>query len=120
MPKKSREQVRKAALERVEKIRSVLQTIDFATSGTLLERRKVCGKPGCRCTLDPSQRHGPYYEWTRRHGGTLLHRVVTPEQAQMIRQAIKNHRDILKLLKQWERETVSVIESLGEPNSSGE
>jgi hypothetical protein len=120
MPKKSREQVRTAALKRVEKIRSVLQAIDFATSGTLLERRKVCGKPGCRCALDPSQRHGPYYEWTRRHRGTLLHRVVTPEQAQMIRQAIKNHREILKLLKQWERETVSVIESLGEPNPSEE
>ena len=52
------EQVRTAALKRVEKIRSALESIDFATSGTLLERRKVCGKPGRRCTLDPSQRHG--------------------------------------------------------------
>jgi hypothetical protein len=120
MPKRSPERARKAALERVKKIRSAIQTIDLATSGTLLERRKVCGKASCRCALDPSQRHGPYYEWTRRHRGALLHRVVTPEQAEVIREAIKNHRAILKLLRQWERETVSVIESLGKPKPSEE
>jgi hypothetical protein len=112
MLRKSPEHVRKEALERVAKIRAVIARVEFACSGTLLERRKVCGKPGCRCAQDPTARHGPYYEWTRRHKGSLLHRVVTGEQAQMIREAIKNHRAILKLLRAWERETVRVIESL--------
>jgi hypothetical protein len=114
MAKKSQEQVRKEALQRVAKIREIISRVEFACSGTLLERRKVCGKPGCRCAQDPTARHGPYYEWTRRHKRSLLlHRVVTVEQAQMIREAIKNLRTIQKLLRDWERETIRVIESLG-------
>jgi DNA-binding MarR family transcriptional regulator len=45
------------------------------------------------------------------------HRSLSPEQAQMIREAIANHRAILRLilrlLRAWERETVRVMESLG-------
>ena len=84
--------------------------------GNLLQRTKVCGKPGCRCAQDPEQRHGPYYEWTRRHRRALLHRVVSPEQAHVIREAIKNHRAILKLLHDWERETIRVIDSMARCN----
>jgi hypothetical protein len=116
MAKKSQEKVRQEALLRVAKIRQVLAGIEFSCSGTLLERTKVCGKPGCRCAQDPKYRHGPYYEWTRRHNRALLHRVLTQEQAQIIREAIKNHRAILKLLHDWERETVRVIESMDRRN----
>jgi uncharacterized protein DUF6788 len=116
MARKSPAHVRKEALQRVATIRAIIARLDFSCSGTLLERRKVCGKPSCRCAQDPAARHGPYYEWTRRHKRSLLHRVVSPEQAQMIREAIKNYRAILKLLRAWERETVRVIESLRRHN----
>jgi hypothetical protein len=112
MTKKSFQQVQKEALSRVAGIQQAMSKIELACSGTLLERRKVCGKPNCRCAQDPAERHGPYYEWTRRHKRALLHRVVTEEQAQMIRESIRNHRAILKLLRAWESETVRVIESL--------
>ena len=112
MARKSPEQIRKEALQRVATLRAIIARVDFACSGTLLERRKACGKPGCRCAEDPAARHGPYDEWTCRHKGSLLHRVVTAEQAQMIPDAIKNRRTILKLLHTWERETVRVIEAL--------
>ncbi len=112
MTEKNTRQIREAVLRRVAKIRQIIARIDFACAGTLLRRTKVCGKPGCRCAQDPRERHGPYYEWTRRHRSALLHRVVSAEQAQMIRMAIRNHRAILKLLHAWERETVRVIESL--------
>jgi hypothetical protein len=113
MTKKSFQQVRNEALARVSAIRQAMSKVEFACSGTLLQRRKVCGKPSCRCAQDPAERHGPYYEWTRRHKGALLHRVVTEEQAQMIRVSIANHRAILKHLRAWEHETIRVIESLG-------
>jgi hypothetical protein len=112
MPKKARNRVTEEALERIAKIRKALNAFELACSGTLLERRKVCGKPGCRCARDPAERHGPYYEWTRRHNGKLVHRVVSPQQAQTIRTAIGNHRGILKLLRRWEAETVRVIDAL--------
>jgi hypothetical protein len=117
MTKKSIHQVREEALRSVAKIRQAIAKIDFACSGTLLRRTKVCGKPGCHCAQDPRERHGPYYEWTRRHQRSLIHRVVSAEQAQMIRTAIRNHRAILKVLRAWERETVRVIESLNRRKS---
>lgn len=110
--KSSSRVVPRSTLARVARIRAALASIDLACSGTLLERTKVCGKPGCRCAQDPSQRHGPYYEWTRRERQVLVHRVVKAEQAKIIREAIKNHRAILKLLRQWERETIRVIEAM--------
>ena len=118
MPKKSRNRIQQEALERIAKILETLEAFEFACSGTLLNRTKLCGKSGCRCAHDPAARHGPYYEWTRRHQGKLVHRVVTAEQARMIRQAIKNHRTILKLLKRWERETARVISIGSGPSRS--
>ena len=115
MPKKSPDRARDEALQRIAKIQEALSTFEFVCSGTLLERTKICGKPGCRCAEDPEARHGPYYEWTRRHNGKLLHRVVTAEQAQVIRRAIKNHRAILTLLRRWEAETVHMLDALKEP-----
>lgn len=112
MARKSQEKVREEALLGVARIRQVLAGIEFACSGTLLERTKVCGKPGCRCAQDPKYRHGPYYEWTRRHRRALLHRVLTQEQAQIIRDAIKNHRAILGLLRDWEQQTIRVIDAM--------
>ena len=55
--------------------------MEYLCSGTLLERRKMCGKPGCRCAQDPQARHGPYYEWGHMKAGKLVHRTVSPEQA---------------------------------------
>jgi len=112
MPRKSPDQLRADALQQIATIRQALEAFEWVCSGTLLERRKVCGKPGCRCATDPKERHGPYHEWTRRHKGKLLHRVVTATQARLIRQAIGNHRAILRLLRRWERETVRLIEAL--------
>lgn len=115
MRKKTPEQLREQALEKITEIREAISAFDFVCSGTLLERRKVCGKPNCRCAEDPSARHGPYYEWTRRQRGKLVHRVVTAEQARLIRQAIADHRKILRLLRRWESETIRVIEALASP-----
>lgn len=115
MAKKTPEDPRQSALRRIAEIRDALAALEFVCSGTLLERTKLCGKPNCRCAQDPSERHGPYYEWSRRSKGRLVHRVVTPAQAKVLREAITNHRRILKLLEQWERQTARVIDALDEP-----
>ena len=33
---------------RIARIRDTLGSVDYLCSGTLLERMKLCGKPGCR------------------------------------------------------------------------
>ena len=96
--------------EKIGRIRQALNEIEYLCSGTLLKRMKVCGKPGCRCAQDPLARHGPYYEWGHMKGGTLVHRTVTPQQAELLQLAIDNHRKAKKLMRVWEEETERLID----------
>ncbi len=78
------------AHERIAGIRRQIGAIDYACSGTLLTRMKLCGKASCRCAQDPKHRHGPYSEWNRLLKGRLVHRVVSPAQVRFLRRAIGN------------------------------
>jgi hypothetical protein len=109
--RKSAERLRERVHQRIAEIRQQISALDYACSGTLLHRTKVCGKPSCRCAQDPNARHGPYYEWNRREQGRLVHRVVSPEQAEIIRRAISNYRTIQRLLRKWDRETTRIVEA---------
>lgn len=105
------EHIIKQARKRIAGIRDALNAMDYLCSGTLLERMKVCGKPGCRCAKDPDARHGPYYEWGHMKGGKLVHRTVSPKQATILRLAIANYRKAKKLMQAWEEETERLIDS---------
>jgi hypothetical protein len=102
---------RRAALGRIAQIHARIGAIERLCSGTLLQRTKLCGKPGCRCAQDPTARHGPYYEWGRMKGGRLVHRMVSPAQAALLREAIANYRVLRRLLRTWENETVKLIDA---------
>ncbi len=97
--------------ERIRAIRAELGKMELICSGTLLERMKTCGKPTCRCATDPAARHGPYFEWTHLHEGKLVHRVVPPAKAKVLRGAIASHQAIQTLLKQWEIESEQLIDA---------
>ena len=110
MPQR-RDHIIKQARERIARVQASLNAMDYLCSGTLLRRMKVCGKPGCRCAQDPGARHGPYYEWGHMKGGKLVHRMVTPEQAALLRRAIANYRKAKKLMKAWENETERLFDN---------
>lgn len=99
---------------RVDAIRRKIASMNLVCSGTLVERWKTCGKPNCRCATDPKARHGPYHEWGRMAGGKLVHRTINPDDVKELQEAISNHREILRLLDTWERETISIL--LGDEN----
>jgi hypothetical protein len=103
------------ARERIEQIRQELGDIELLCSGTLLKRMKTCGSPNCRCAHDPAARHGPYYEWGHMRAGKLVHRVVSAEQAEVLRQAIANYRKLKKLLRGWESESERLIDAAKSP-----
>jgi hypothetical protein len=94
---------------RIECLRKEILSLDLIASGTISERTKVCGKPNCRCAKDPADRHGPYYEWTRRENGRYVHSVVSPEKAKQLSAAIKNYRKIQSLLERWSKESARLI-----------
>jgi hypothetical protein len=84
--------------------------MEYLSSGTLLKRMKICGNPRCHCASGPAARHGPYFEWSYLKAGKLHHRTLTPEQAEIMRLAIANHRKAKKLLRVWEAQTLHLIE----------
>lgn len=100
---------------RTATLRRQISAMDYACSGTLHSRTKVCGQPACRCANDPEARHGPYHEWSRRKDGRLVHSVLGPGQVTLIERAIANRREIERLLGIWEEE--STLEIL-QPNST--
>ena len=100
----------KHSRDRIGRIRQAFAQIEYLCSGTLIERMKLCGKPGCRCAQDPLARHGPYYEWGHLKGGKLVHRVITPQQAKLLQQAINNQRHVKKLMRAWEEQTEHLID----------
>jgi hypothetical protein len=111
VPKRTPKQIAQLARERIAQMREELAAIDYLCSGTLLKRMKTCGSPSCRCAEDPAARHGPYYEWGHMRAGKLVHRLVSAEQAELLRRAIANYRTLKKLLHSWEAETERLIDA---------
>ena len=110
VPRKNRVKSPRAKLrQRTAKLRQQINKLDYVVSGTLHTRTKTCGRSYCRCREDPEARHGPYFEWSRRQDGKLVHSIVSEQQAKQLEQAINNHRKILALLKAWERESAQAI-----------
>lgn len=82
-----------ARLERrYRELKSRLQDLGFAIAGTVIERHTVCGTANCRCQADPPQRHGPYYQYSRKVAGKTTSRRLTAEQAEQYRKWIANRR----------------------------
>jgi len=110
MTKHTPQQIAQRAHDRIAQIRQDLALIDMLCSGTLLKRMKTCGSATCRCAQDPAARHGPYYEWGHMRAGKLVHRLVSPEQAELLGRAINNYRKLKKLLRSWEAESERLID----------
>jgi len=111
MAQSKRNRVSKTARDRIAQLKQQLCEFDLVCTGTLAKRTKVCGKAGCRCAQDPQARHGPYYEWGCMREGKQVRRMVSPEQAKLLRKAIANYRTIRRLLRDWEAQTLRLMET---------
>jgi hypothetical protein len=83
--------------------------MNYVCSGNLRRRTLVCGKPNCRCKADPPVLHGPYYYWSRLAGGRVVQKILSAEEARLVKAAIANYRKALKLLRRWETETFKIV-----------
>jgi hypothetical protein len=105
---------RRRAQETIEEIRQRIGGLEHVCSGTLLRRYKTCGSSACRCARDPDARHGPYFEWSRMENGRLAHTTLSPEEGPQIAKAIRNYRRLRRLLRVWERASLTVIRDQSE------
>jgi hypothetical protein len=117
MPRTTAKQIAARAHQRIQAIRQAIAQTDYLCSGSLLARMNSCGKPNCRCAQDSAARHGPYYQWGHMKAGKLVHRLVSPEQAKLLRVATVNYRRVKKLLRAWEAETERIIDTEFPPTS---
>jgi hypothetical protein len=108
--------------KRIERARTLIgqvqeriRALDLVCSGTLTRRATTCGNPNCRCAR--GERHGPYTRWGHVVKGHLEHRWLSPEEAVRFTAANKNYRELRRLLRAWERATVTLIEDPGRRKS---
>ena len=90
-----------------ESLQAQVADIGFISSGSIVCRLTSCGKPGCRCQADPPQRHGPYWQWTRKVAGKTVTRRLDEHEADLYRQWIANGRQLTRIVAQMEKVSAS-------------
>jgi hypothetical protein len=71
----------------------------FILRGSLIERFKRCGKPGCKCAQGPG--HGPkYYLSVSRPGARPEMDYVPVEYSQQVAKYLHNFQQVRQLLEQ--------------------
>lgn len=95
-----------------ENLQAELTKIGFISSGSVMRRYTSCGKAGCKCQADPPQRHGPYWQWTRKVAGKTVTRRLTEAEADLYRQWIDNGRQLNKIVANMETISTKAGEAL--------
>jgi hypothetical protein len=95
--KKTQEALARCRLE-YESARTELESIGFILQGSVVKRTKQCGRPECPCHTDPACEHGPYYQWTRKVKAKTVTEVLTPQQARLWQELIRNGRQLKRLV----------------------
>lgn len=93
---------------RREAILRELASLGDLRPGSLFERYRKCGKPGCHCARDDDPGHGPNWVLTARVNGRPLTRAIPREAVAQTRAQIDEYRRLRALTA----ELVEVSEGL--------
>ena len=74
--------------------------IGIIAAGSVTRRFTRCTSVGCRCTAEPPQPHGPYWQWTAKVNGKTVTKRLTEREAQLYQEWIGNDRRIRELVDQ--------------------
>ena len=85
--------------------KAVRPALPGATDPRFRQARRMmkCGQSNCACHRDPSQRHGPYFEWTYKVKGKTVNVKLSPQAAPLYQAATKQHRKLKAALAKMER-----------------
>jgi hypothetical protein len=92
--------------------RQELLQLDYFLKGTVLKRMMKCGQPQCACHRDPSQRHGPYFEWTYKAAGKTVNVKLSRQAAPLYQAAARQHRKLKTVLARMERRSRTALARL--------
>src|SRR5438270_10259823 len=92
--------------------REELRQLDYFLKGTVSKRMMKCGQAQCACHRDPTQRHGPYFEWTYKAKGKTVNVKLSPQAAPLYQAATKQHHRLKAILARMERLSRSALAHL--------
>ncbi len=85
------ESVQKLEQRRAE-LKVQLGEVGDLRPGSLVERYRRCGKPGCHCAGKGSNGHGPSWSLTREVGGKTITRIIPPDEVPRTRAQIAEYQ----------------------------
>jgi hypothetical protein len=88
---------------RYQACRKQLLEVGFIALGSLIQRYTVCANAGCHCHHDPPQRHGPYWQYTRKVDGKTITARLTNEQAERYREWIDNRHKLDQIIAEMDQ-----------------
>lgn len=118
MDKIKASRLRKEALRLIterKQLESVLMKHVPLLRGSLLERPKFCGKPGCKCTK--GQPHPPGLYLSHLVEGTVRHLFIKAVEHDRARREALNYKEFRNALRRWRvivKELNRIWEDLGE------
>jgi hypothetical protein len=88
--------------------------------GSLLERPKFCGKPGCKCTR--GEPHPPSLYLSHLEEGTVRHVFIRAADHERVRQEAGSYKEFRQALRRWraiQKELDAIWEELGRSQEEG-
>ena len=86
--------------QRREELKAEIAAVGDLRPGSLVERYRRCGKPGCRCAQKGAQGHGPSWSLTRQVAGKTVTRVIPAAAVPSTQDQIAEHRRLRGLVRE--------------------
>ena len=102
-------------IEERKQMENIMMIHQRLLRGSLLERPKFCGKPGCKCTK--GQPHPPSLYLSRLVEGTVRHLFIRAKDHERARKEAVSYKEFRQALRRWriiEKELNRIWEDLEE------
>jgi hypothetical protein len=98
-----------------QRLEQILTQHQYLLRGSLLERPKFCGKPGCKCTR--GQPHPPSLYLSRLVEGTVRHLFIRATDHERAKRGAIAYKEFRQALRRWrviDKDLNRIWEALGE------
>jgi hypothetical protein len=85
--------------EKRDELRKGVATVGDMRPGSLVERYRRCGKPGCHCAKEGARGHGPSWSLTRAVGGKTVTTIIPANAVDQTRHDIAEYQRFRKLTR---------------------
>lgn len=95
-----------------ERLKAGLRELGYVCLGSIAKRWLTCGQPTCSCHRSPTQRHGPYYHWTRKVANRTESRMLPESLVRLYREGIRNHRRLDVIVERMRAVSLLALEAV--------